>query len=242
MVNVAMVLMFLTIMGGFHPFIGVAIMMLSMIFCIGITGAQMEYKLTQEGIVQELRPFSWSIIKLSASSRLFKWNEIKSYRSGNDLSRGMQGYHYLYISVSRFPYQLRLSDDQSSKDELTAFEKAFENIISTGIFNESTVASPPPGKAVTDGMAANDESRPSRSTVIGDDAQPGWPVKRKPDFYHSKMAHVIFWFFVVLFALIGYQLVATRNSNFANYWRMGIVVIPGMLYFAWRLYGRQRSG
>jgi hypothetical protein len=218
----------------------VAVLLLSIVFGIGVMGAHMEYRITQEGIVQELWPFKWSLVKLPKASRLFLWNEIKSYKSGEDLSRGLERYHYLYISVRKFPYQLRLSDNQASKEALAVFEQAFESVIKTGLVGSASLATEMPnvGSSVEGPQKLSSAVVPSahNDDVVGKVL----PVRRRPDFYSSRWAQVVFWFFVLLFVTIGFQMVVTRNSNPTNYWRMAIVVIPGMTYFAWRLYGRQR--
>jgi hypothetical protein len=240
LVNFTMTIMFLTFSIGLPLFVSVAALLLSMVFGIGILAGHMEYRLTQEGITQEIRPLKWSLIKLPGATRQFKWEEIKSYESGEDLSRGLQRYHFLYISISRFPYQLRLSDHQASKEELAAFEMAFQSMIETGVMVSANQAREIPKMATPNEDGQRVSSGVSQSTNIDDAVGRVIPVRRRPDFYQSRGAHLLFWFFVLLFAVIGYQMVVTRNSNPTNYWRMAIVVVPGMTYFAWRLYGRQR--
>jgi hypothetical protein len=232
--------MFLTFLIGLPPFVSVAFLLLSIVFGIGVMGAHMEYRITQEGIVQELWPFKWSPVKLPKASRLFLWNEIKSYQSGEDLSRGLERYHYLYISVRKFPYQLRLSDHQSSKEALAVFEQAFQSVIETGVVSSTSLAREMPTMVSSTEEPQKLSNAVSHSTNIDDVLGNALPVRRRPDFYKSRWAHVVFWLFVLLFAAIGFQMVVTRNSNPSNYWRMAIVVVPGMTYFAWRLYGRQR--
>lgn len=240
LLNFSMIIMFLTFSIGLPPFLSVAVLLLSMVFGIGVTGAHTEYSITSEGIAQELRPLQWSLIKLPPARRFFKWDEIKSYRAGEDLSRGLQRYHYLYISVSKFPYQLRLSDHQASKEALAVFEAAFQSVIETGVVGPTAVTKNLPGfeKVREDTQTHAHSSTPL--TYHDDSSGSALPVRRKPDFYHSRRAHVLFWFFAAVFATIGYQLIITGNTNLTNYWRMAVVVVPGMSYFAWRLYGRQR--
>jgi hypothetical protein len=142
--------------------------------------------------------------------------------------------------VRKFPYQLRLSDNQASKEALAVFEQAFESVIETGLVGSAIVATEMPmvGAPVEGPQKLSSTVAPSgyNDDVVGKVL----PVRRRPDFYNSRWAHLIFWFFVLLFATVVFQMVVTRNSNPTNYWRMAIVVIPGMTYFAWRLYGRQR--
>ena len=240
LLNFTMTVMFLTFLVGFPAFVSVAFLLLSIIFGIGVMGAHMEYRITQEGIVQELWPFKWSPVKLPKASRLFLWNEIKSYQSGDDLSRGLERYHYLYISVRKFPYQLRLSDHQASKEDLAVFEQAFQSVIETGVVGSTSLTREMPKMETSTNEPQKLSSAAPPATNIDDVMGNALPVRRRPDFYNSRWAHIVFWFFVLLFASIGYQMVVTRNSNPTNYWRMAIVVIPGMTYFAWRLYGRQR--
>jgi hypothetical protein len=238
MVNFGLLFMSFGFMIGIHPFAVTLLMLGSMILCIGIIGAYTTYTLHDDGISQELRSFNWSPLKLKPSVRNFSWNDIGSYQAGSDLSRSMEQYNYLYIKVKKFPYQLRLSDHQASKEDLKAFLQAFEQVLETGIVkhpattfdSKQSVVTPAPNE-----LSVLNASQTGRSGPLPSG------IRRKPDFYDTRFARVLFWLFVLGFAFIASAMLTGGYMKATNLWRFSFIIIPGMSYFAWRLYGRQRS-
>jgi hypothetical protein len=205
-----MLAMFASFAIGVPAIISVFILLGAFVVGIGLIGGYTSYFLNSDGIVQEVSSFNWMPIKMKPVTRSFKWSDIKSYKIGSDLSRSLQRYNYLYISVRKMPYQLRLSDDQSDKIALQNFTALFE-------------------QSIEKEAAANEIF----STAFGN--QPAH-LLRKPDFYHTKFAHLLFWLFMFVIAWIAWAIYTTGNLKGSYVWRFSVIIIPGMSYFAYRLY------
>jgi len=215
--QMGMLAMFASFSIGVPVFISVLFLLGAITLGIGFIGAYTSYYVNNEGILQEVKPFKWMPIKLKPLTRSFDWGDIKSYKTGSDLSRSMQRYNYLYISVRKMPYQLRLSDDQSDKVALQEFTAAFEMALSKFITVNQPFA-----------MSAADQHQPVR-------------ILHKPDFYHTRFAHLLFWFFILIVAAIAWVMFTTGNVQERYLWRFSAVIVPGMGYMAYRLYGRGRQ-
>lgn len=215
--QIGMLAMFASFAIGLPVFLSVATLLAAFTLGIGFLGGYTSYFLTKDGIVQEIKPFKWMPLKLKPLSRSFGWSDIKSYKMGSDLSRSFQRYNYLYISVGKMPYQLRLSDDQSDKVALQIFSAAFENALVKQTESNLPFA-----------MAAAHEQRPVR-------------LLRKPDFYHTRFAHVLFCFFMIVVVVLAWAMFTTGNMKPQYLWRFAVIIVPGMGYMAYRLYGRGKQ-
>ncbi len=237
--NLAMGGVMFGVMLGLHPLLLTLLMFALVMLGIGIIGAHATYTLEAEGIRQHLEPFKWSLVKLPAVTRHFSWQDIRSYKVGSDMSRSMEQYNYLYISVRRFPWQLRLSDHQSSKEHLAAFTEAFEQYLQGIVPSAVAAGLPPTGEMVradNEVVPAGDYAASGhRNTTT---ARPS-AIRRKPDFYDTRLAHVFFWMLVLTFSILALTIVSTGNIKTSYLWRFNIVILPGMGYYAWRLYGHR---
>lgn len=215
--QMGMLAMFASFAIGVPVFMSVIFLLVAFTLGIGLIGGYTSYSLHKEGIEQVVKPFNWSPIKLRSLTRSFAWSDIKSYKTGSDLSRSMQRYNYLYISVRKMPYQLRLSDDQSDKEALRIFTEAFEKVLTKELVDQQPFYT-----------LAADKNQPIK-------------LLRKPDFYHTRFAHIIFWFFILAVSIIAWVMFTTNNLKERYLWRFSAVIVPGLGYMAYRLYGRGRQ-
>jgi hypothetical protein len=113
------------------------------------------------------------------------------------------------------PYQLRLSDDQSDRIALQNFTTAFEQALQKNAVHENSTPT-----NIDYGQVS---------------------VLRKPDFYNTKFAHVIFWLLLFVIAGIVWAIFITGNLKASYVWRFSVIIIPGMSYFAYRLYFQRNN-
>ncbi|WP_416438464.1 hypothetical protein [Phnomibacter sp. MR] len=216
--QISMGAMFFPIIVGAPIWISAGVLFASIFLSIGLLAGHCSYSLHPQGITQQIRSFSWMPVFKKTTVRHFSWQDIQTYKMGSDLSRSMEQYNYLYISVRRFPYQLRLSDHQWDKQAFLHFVQAFEAQVTAQATQQKSPIS----------------TSSSSNTVL--DAAPNMSIKRKPSFYERPIAHVVFWILAIGSGLLAwfmteYELTQARYLN-----RFSVIIIPGLSYFAYRLY------
>ncbi|QGW27834.1 hypothetical protein [Phnomibacter ginsenosidimutans] len=144
MMQAGMGAMFIPILLGAPVWVSVAVLMGVILLMMGLLAGNCTYTLHDGGITQEIRSFSLMPV-LKRTVRHFSWSQILYYKAGTDMTKSLEQYNYLYISVSPFPYQLRLSDHQWDKQAFLQFAEAFATQIE--IRKQQTPSSSKPSTA-----------------------------------------------------------------------------------------------
>ena len=204
-VVISMTFMFITLGIGI-PAIASTILFVGVMFgVLYMLSGKTVFTLNEDGIRQEITP-NWGWHKKVI--RIFPWDRINSFERGTDMNRSKQEYTFLYIQVHKPKYQLRLSDDKSSKEDFKRFADAFEEKV----------------------QSVNEQKSVSAETKRESDG-----IKRKASFYHRPIAKVLTLIFVVMSILLLSFAVVNGMRSF-NWFRLLVVVIPGTVYMVYRVY------
>jgi hypothetical protein len=216
MVTIAMNLMFISIMAGMPTLVSMSVLFGGMMLGIGLLGGEATYTADESGFIQEIRPLPWFKFIPKNVYRHFRWEEIEWYRQGTDLNRSLQEYRYLKIKVNRWPYTLQITSDKADPVKYDEFEKVFMHF--------------------ADGTAIPGQS--DDHTEVPHPAQKAiWvSAKRRPDFYDTLLARIIFWGFTAAFIGIIFLINFTGILKGTYIFRFLFVIIPGMGYFYYRIF------
>lgn len=137
------------------------------------------------------------------------------------MTKSLEQYNYLYISVSPFPYQLRLSDHQWDKQQFLKFAEAFAAQIEIRKLHPYSSSKP--------SLAA--------ATSISDVMQQS--SFRRRSFYEKPIAHVLFWMLLIGSAVLAWWMWAFELAQQRHWYRFGAIIVPGLSYMAYRLYRKK---
>lgn len=212
--------MFVAMMAGAPVFLSMLAMVAAFIIGIGWLAGNVTYTLYHQGIYVEITPFQWLTLARGTQVRHYNWSEIKSYRTGTDMNRALATYHYLYIRVSKMPYQLRLSDDKNDKASFHHFLEKFEQQIAMD------------GNAI---LPKQGHSRTTQKSIFSNPTS----VKRKPSFYERPIAHLVFWILAIGSGGLAWVMLSQGMLKDTYLMRFGLIIVPGLCYMAYRLYAKK---
>ena len=219
MMQAGMGAMFIPILLGAPVWVSVAVLMGVILLMMGLLAGNCTYTLHDGGITQEIRSFSLMPV-LKRTVRHFSWSQILYYKAGTDMTKSLEQYNYLYISVSPFPYQLRLSDHQWDKQAFLQFAEAFATQIE--IRKQQTPSS----------------SKPSTAAASISDIMQQSSFRRR-SFYEKPIAHIIFWILIIGSAVLAWWMWAYGLAQQRHWYRFGAIIVPGLSYMAYRLYRKK---
>lgn len=207
-------MMFLSFIIGLGIWGSIIFLLGGIILGIGVFSGNCVYTINQNGIEQHitsLENFKWIPRNIQ---RKFSWDDIAWYRKGSDMNRSYLSYDYLKIKLRKWPYSLQLTNDKADVESYEVFVKVFENY----------AADP---KQISDVSIDIPETTHS-------------PITRKPDFYDTLFAKIIFFALLALLCGIIYFMLATGNIKVTYVLRIGLIMIPGLAYFYYRIFVQNR--
>jgi hypothetical protein len=182
--NIGMTLMSVGIILGLPIFVSVFLLMGGIFLGIGLLAGEAVYTLDQIGLRQQIGPISWFKFVDKKIDRHFTWNDIKWVQMGTDVNRSFGEYHYVKIKLNQWPYHLQISSDKADINEYNNFISVFNQVSG----NRETTQN-------------NTEENSTIPTQLSDNFSPPVQqiikpkIKVKPDFYSTKKAKIIFYFF-----------------------------------------------
>lgn len=211
--GLGMQFMFIGIMTGLPVFVSMMLLFGGIYLGIAILAGESEYIADETGLTKKIGPLSFAKWVPKRIVRHFKWNEIEWYKAGSDLNRSLEPYQYLKVKVSKWPFHIQISSD---KADLTGYEQ-FAQVFSQYVDNEPIVG-------------------PTIPEVI-----PSFPGttssnKRRPEFYETRMAKLVFWGFALFLVGLIFWMNETGVFKWTYLYRFLFVIIPGMAYFYYRIY------
>lgn len=209
-----MSMMFLSFIIGLEVWGSIIFLLGGIILGIGIFSGNCVYTINQNGIEQRISSldnFKWIPRNIL---RKFSWDDIAWYRIGSDMNRSFESYDYLKIKLKKWPYSLQLTNDKANADAYDEFVKVFENY-----------AAAPHKKSMV--KTETPDSNPA-------------PITKKPDFYDTFLARIIFFIFMALLCGIIYFMLSTGNIKVTYVFRIGLIMIPGLAYFYYRIFVKHR--
>ncbi len=205
---------FVGILAGLPVVLNMALFMGLMVFTISLLSGEADYEVHPHGVVQKLQSLRWAPIKLWNLQRNFTWNDVKWYQRGEEMSRSLTRYQFLKIKLHKWPYKLTLTDLNSDQKLLAEFCEVFERY---ALGNTNVITR-------------------SGSGVEGRNIENQFPaIKRKPDFYKTAFAKIVFFLLLFFFLIIAVAMVLTNNYRTTNLLRIAIVIVPGLWYFWHRI-------
>lgn len=207
--------MYITIFLGAPIIVSMLALFSGILLVYGYRIGKVKYSLYPFGIHQTIRRFIPDILGKEAEERLFTWNLINSYKIDRDMSKSLKSYYFIKLYLNVAPKQIWITD-QVDKEGFERFKFEFEKLI-----REHTIL-----------RAENDFNTRSISNV--EDIRPQY-VKRKKGFYSTILAKIVTLFFVILSILL--LIFAIQSGMRATNWfRLGVVIIPGTIYMVYRVF------
>jgi hypothetical protein len=207
--------MYITIFLGTPVIISMLALFGGILLVFGYRVGKVKYALYPFGIHQTIRRFMPDILGKKAEERLFTWNQINSYKIDRDMSKSLKSYYFIKLYLNVPPKQIWITD-QIDKDGFERFKFEFEKLVQ----EHANI------------RAENDYNPRSMRNI--EDIRPQY-VKRKKGFYSTIFAKIVTLFFVVLSILL--LIFAIQSGMRATNWfRLGVVIIPGTIYMVYRVF------
>jgi hypothetical protein len=212
--------MFITIFLGAPIIVSMLALFSGILLVYGYRIGKVKYALYPFGIHQTIRRFIPDILGKEAEERLITWNFINSYKIDKDLSKSLKPYHFIKLYLNVSPKEIWITD-QINKDGFDKFKFEFEKLIQE---HENI-------------RAENDFNPRSISNV--EDIRPQY-IKRKKGFYSTIFAKIVTLFFLVVSILL--LMYAIKSGMRATNWfRLGVVIIPGTIYMVYRVFFEKKQ-
>lgn len=228
-VNIGMSIMFLSIMFGMPIFVSMAALIGGILLGIGLLAGEATYTVDAFGLRQEIGPLNWFKLIDKKIDRHFSWKDIEWAQMGTDLNRSLVEYHYLKIKLTKWPYHLQLTSDKADLNEYNQFISVFNQLSGNSNKIEET------NNEQINTPAQFSDVPPSSIPYNA----PNQKIKIKPDFYSTKKAKLLFIVFCIFILGIVSFIIDTGTIKITHALRFGLIIIPGMWYFYWRLFVRK---
>ena len=208
-------LMNLTFLLGLPFLFSMAGLFAGILLVFGFGGGEMRYTLTTGGLERSFRPFAAEYIRIGGRRQTVRFSDIRSYRRDRDLGRDKQEYAFLRLKLRKPPFRMTINS-KSGRDAFEAFADAFEAQV-------SGQGSPAEGGTAGDSNAS----------------KPSPVVRREKGFYDTWFAKGLTIVFAVV-AVVLSVLQFTGTITGTNLFRLTVIIIPGVLYMAYRCFGWRR--
>lgn len=205
----------LTFLLGLPFLFSMAGLFAGILLVLGFGGGDMRYTLTSTGIERDFRPFAAQYVRIGQRHQKARFSDIRSYRRDRDLGRDKQEYAFLRLRLGKPPYRMTINS-KSGRDAFEAFADAFE------------------------AQVAGHGSSPEATTAPRSGAgTPAPRVRREKGFYDTWFAKGLTIVFAILAVVLsGLQFTGTVAGT--NLFRLTVIIIPGVLYMAYRCFGWRR--
>lgn len=225
--------MFVLLIFGLHPFIVVAAFIGSAFLGIGLVTGKATYTLDEGGLTKEVEPTLLKNMWQKHRFQYFPWTEIRDFRSGEDRDRSFERFKYLTINT-RKGGKLEINTKKGDSAAFDEFERVFRHYVEAAAEGSLPDANQPATNRLLEAEAAE---------TIGERAPVGKKhvIREKPDFYKSTGGKVFAIAMLVIFAVLLSAVLLTGNDNPANWFRISFIIIPGMAYVLYRVYGNNEK-
>ena len=111
MVQASMGLMMIPILLGLHFLVAMAALLGGIYFCIAMLSGETVYTVNEEGLSVQVRPkLPWKWWKFQ-KKKFYPWSSISSYSIGEDMTRGMEKFHFISVVIKGLGNDLKISDN-----------------------------------------------------------------------------------------------------------------------------------
>lgn len=214
-------LMNITFIFGLPIIFGMVGLFAGILLVLGFGGGDMEYVLTRSGIVRTFKPFAARYVRVSTRRQIIAFDDVRSYRRDRDLGRDKGEYAFLRLKLRKRPYRVTIND-KSGGEAFNTFADAFEALA---------------GHRPVDPEAGDVTGRAARSRPP---PTPSRSIRREKGFYDTFFAKGLTIFFAgVAVALSVFQF--TGELSGTNLFRLNVIIVPGVIYMAYRCFGPRRD-
>lgn len=210
--------MFLAMMAGMPVFVSMLFLFGGIYLGLAILAGEAEYTADETGLTQKIDPLSFARWMPRKINRHFRWNEIEWFSLGSDMNRSLETYQFIKVKLHRWPYHLQISSDKANPVDFDHFAAVFSHYAE----KEPTVK-----PILPEVIPAAPYSEPA--------------TKRRPEFYETRTAKVVFWSFALFFVALIFWMNETGIFKWTYAFRFLFIIIPGMGYFYYRIYVKPRK-
>lgn len=211
----------------------IALLLPMLLVAATVTGPA-DYTIDESGISQTVRPYLLSALFNYSKVSSYKWSHLLSFKNGKDMNRGMQEYEYLTLN---FKYSITWKlTDQANQAAFQIFRDAFLRQVEA--YNTNGKVDPAKATNVPIEPAAQQLLQATSTSGAAQQSKPG--IERKKDFYETGSAKLVYWIFALaVCSLIAFLITHTQYISGTNIFRIAVVILPGMAYFFYRVYGKK---
>ena len=224
-VQVSMGLMFIPIFLELHFLFAMAALFGGITLCIGLLSGETVYSIDEQGIAVQIRPMlPWKWWKYE-KKKFYAWNRISSYSIGEDMTRGLEKFHFINVEVHGLANDLKISDNGKFFAGFEEFKSAFIAIVEARnvrirTTNETTLVSK---------SAAAREANPA---VVSPKEK---FIQRKRSFYERPIAKIITVLFILLMTGVGiFYINNPQHLRWEHVFKISLIIIPGIGYMFYR--------
>ena len=225
MVQVSMGLMLIPIFLGLHILFAMGTLIGSMYLIIALISGVTVYTINEEGISVQIRPMlPWKWWRYE-KKKFYPWSSVSSYSIGEDMTRGMEKFHYIKIEIRGLANDLKISDNAKFFAGFEEFKQAFIERVNerNAHLSKPKTASTTTGTSVSAAIPAHSYQSKEK------------PIKRKPSFYESWLAKIVTILFVIFIAgLFTFFIYHPEHLKWTHLVKISILIIPGLGYMFYR--------
>ena len=194
--------------------VGIPVFILSIYAVLYWFTGDAEYTLTNEGIARNVKPKLRYKYKKYEQNKFFRWDEIKSYKTGKDQFRTLQEFEFLEIN---------LPDDETWEINNEKNKEGFKN------FRDEFLKVIEKLNSGTDLQIVNNSRTHS--------SKKRKHIDRKKSFYESPWAKVFLWFMALLVVgIIAFFIMFPKYLNWLRFFQLVFIILPAWAYIYYRLY------
>lgn len=203
---------------GLHPLVSTAIMIALMFVAIIFLSSEAVFTINGHSIERVL--LSSNFLFKNKIQRHYDWNEVKSFKSGSDLSRFRGEFQFLQVKF-RNGEEWKLTDMYRERKE--AYD-AFLKIFLTQVNEHNS-------------LLQNAEATVPETQSF---TQPLYEIKREKTFYQSisgKLFTMVIGVFIILIIVYGKGYMTASAVL-----KLNVVLIPGFLYLVYKTFIEDNQG
>jgi hypothetical protein len=201
MVSAGVGSMFVVTMLTTHLALAMAALLLPMFLVLGFFAGKTEYVMDGNSLEKHLTTF----LRGRKVDKRYNWAQVKSFKTGSDLSRSMEEYNFLEINFAGGDtWQLT---DQGNKAEFENFKQVF--LAAIDIYNSQKAESP-------------EASAHHHSSTLN-------KIEQEKTFYETTWAKVFFWHMALFVSMVmGFLYLNPQYGGAITTFRLSFVILPGM--------------
>ncbi len=217
---------------GGGVWLGMAALLIPMFIVFGVFSGSGEYILEEKGIHKNVRPALLYRLFKYESKAFCAWSDVVMYKTGKDMTRSLQEYEFIEIKIPKnITWQIT---SQSSKMLFENFKSEFIKAVKS--FNQQCEA--PESSEVVPSVP---QPVQQKTELVLEKHSSHHIIEQKKSFYETRWAKPVYLMLAVFFSgIVGFLIFNQQYFSLSNIFRISFVVIPGMVYFGYRIYTKKK--